>query len=178
MNNKIIYLIVVVIFAIGTIAYMNTGIGNLILPEEITMSISIIKSVDVDKKKIFDVMANVENYPNVLKNNFKSVTIINQTDNVIFTEAEIQERGIQVKLLVKHTIIPYESHKIEILSGDAKGSTMITTFSENNSMTKIKSDVELHLRGILIPFGLLLPTNIQHAIGTVITSFVEYSINN
>ena len=70
---------------------------------------------DVGKKALFNTMADVENYPLILPGNILSVVIIEQKPNEILAEETMLEQGIRVKLLAKHTIIPYETHTIEIM---------------------------------------------------------------
>lgn len=179
MNKKIIiYLIAVIITTAFVIVYMNNSIGNPIFPGEISSKVQLTKRVNLDKEIIFNAMADIENYPNVLSDNFISIKIINQTDNVIFAEEEIIERGIKTKLIVKHTIIPYELHTLEIMNGHAKGTLITVKFEENDPYTRIIVDAEMYFSGILIPFALLPSNNIHHAIDTVITSFVNYVNEN
>jgi len=133
------------------------------------------KIVNVDKKQLFDVMADVKNYPNIFPENYVSVIIINQTDNVIFSQETVKEAGIQVTINAKHSIIPYEKHEIEILSGDAKGSKILAVFKEVDSNTKIDVKIEMKLSGLLTPFAYLPKQNIDHALNTIFTTFTTYS---
>ena len=130
---------------------------------------------DVDKEIIFDVMANVENYHKILPKNVLSVKIIEEETNLIIAEHVLIERGIKVTILAKHTLTPYNEHIIEILDGDAKGTKIIQTFIEDEGLTKISTDVELKLKGILKPVYYLPKNNFAHAIGSVNTNFVEYT---
>lgn len=76
-------------------------------------------------------MANLENYPKVLPGNYISSRIINQTINTIYAEEKVAEFGIKTKMLVKHTIIPYDKHVLEVPDGDVNG-TKITEIVEGN----------------------------------------------
>ena len=170
-------LTVVIVITVIVIIYMNYYIGNPLLPEKIVTKSSFEKIVDVDKKELFNVMADVEKYPVILPKNYLFVRIINQTGNIIFAEEEIVEKGIKVKLIVKHTIYPYEKHILEVVSGDAESTVITETFEETNRSTKLSTDMEMHLRGILVPFGFLAQNNLEHAMNIVIDSFVEYVKN-
>ena len=130
---------------------------------------------NVDKEIIFNIMANVGNYHNVLPQNVLSVKIIEEETNLIIAEHILIERGIKVTILAKHTITPYNEHIIEILDGDAKGTKIIQTFIEDEGLTKISTDVELKLKGILKPVYYLPKNNFAHAIGSVNTNFVQYT---
>ncbi len=163
---------------IGVTLYMDNSFGLLkqidVIPKQIT-EIKIEKKTDVSKNKIFEVMANVEDYPIVLPKNIVSVKILEQEDDFILAEEELIEQGITTKLTVKHILIPYEKHVIEIMDGDAQGTKIIQTFKEENSSTILSTEVELHLKGLLAPFGFLPKSNLQHAMDTIISSFIDYA---
>jgi len=146
--------------------------------KEKTIEINFERTVNVDKKKLFDTMSDLENYPNVLPENFKRIQIISESENSIIAEEVVQERGIELTLLAKHTIIPYEKHIIEVQNGDAQGSVIILTFEEEGLSTKINVDIKLNIRGVLAPFSFLVKDNFAHAATTVIIAFAEYSSNN
>lgn len=164
----IIFSIYIVIFVI-LVTYTTFPYGH-----DVITKTHFVKIVDVDKKKLFNLMSDVKNYPTIFPDNYISVSIINKTGNVIFTQETVQEAGIKITLDVKHTIIPYEQHIVEILHGDANGTRITASFDEIDSKTRITTDVEMHLKGILTPFGLLPQSNIEHAMNTIIDSFTKH----
>jgi len=131
--------------------------------------------LDIERDEIFDVMSDLKNYPKILPDNILSLNILNQTENTIIAEEEVTERGISTKLLVKHTIIPKETHSMEILEGDAKGSIFYVLFQDHDEGTKLTLETELHLRGKLIPIGIFTKYNLESAVDTIITNFVDYT---
>ena len=106
----------------------------------------------------------------------------------ILAEYEVVELGIRTKLLVNHMMYPYDKHIVEVMEGDAKGTKLIQDFTVINTeieklpecnspfdeCTKIDSQVELNLEGLLSPFSYLPKRNLDHASNTVITSFTNY----
>ena len=114
--------------------------------------IQLITTVNINKTKIFDTMTDLEKYHLILPQNVVSIKIINQTDNVIYAEEELAVNFLKAKFLVKHTIKPYQSHIIEILDGDAKGTIISQTFEGNSDRTIITTKIKLNLQGILTPF--------------------------
>ena len=116
--------------------------------------IKLITTVNIDKNDIFDVMTDLEKYKLILPDNVVSIKIINQTDNMIYAEEEFSEKFIKSKFLVKHTIEPYESHLIEILDGDAEGTTFLQTYDidDKSGQTIITTKVNLDFKGVLTPF--------------------------
>ena len=173
-QKKII--IAISLCSIAVLLYFVLGSNNSAISSERTISFS--RTVDVGKKEIFDAMADVNKYPEILLDSFLSVNIINRTDSTIFAEEEVREAGVKTKLLVKHTIVPYQVHILEIMNGDAKGTTIKETYEEaGNSSTILITDVNMTLKGPLSYFAYLEYSNIEHAINTVIDDFVNYVKN-
>ena len=123
----------------------------------------------------FETISDIEKYPLILPNNFHSVKILEQKNNELIAEEIISEKGIRTKLIAKHILVPYESHTIEIIDGDAKGTKIIQTFEEIPSGTKISIKLELNVQGVLTPVKFFPQSNVQNAMNTVITSFIQYS---
>ena len=130
---------------------------------------------NIGKEVLFNTMADVENYPTILPKNVLSVVIIEQEPNVILAEETMIEQGIKVKLLAKHTIIPYERHTVEIMSGDAKGTKITQIFRGDESSTKLSTKIQLKLHGLLSAFYFFPKDQFSHAMNTVNSSFVSYS---
>ena len=186
----IFYIFLAISFTIG-ISYITSTFDTtehlIEFPQPVT-ELQITKIVDVNQEEAFLIMTDVKNYPKILPRNIISVNIINQIDNSILAEYEIIEHGIRVKLLASHTMYPYDKYIIEVMEGDAKGTKLIQDFTVINTeieklpecnspfdeCTKIDSQVELNLEGLLSPFSYLPKGNLDHASDTVITSFTNY----
>ena len=147
---------------------------ELILPKKIT-DFEVSRIVDVPIDRIFDVMADIESFPNIIPSNIIDVTIINKTNDTIIAEEEFSEAGIKIKLLVKHSIKPYNEHIIEIIDGDAKGTIITQSFESIGSQTKLTTNVHLNVEGVTSVISFLPESNLKHAIHTIISYFVEYS---
>ena len=187
----IFYAFLAIAFVIGILYIASTfeelGLPDSIFPQPVT-ELQITKIVDVNQEEAFLIMADIKNYPNILPRNIISVNIINQTDNNVLAEYEVVEHGIRTKLLVSHTIYPYDKHIVEVMDGDAKGTKLMQDFTTINTeieklpecdqsfdgCTKIDSRVELNLKGLLSPFSYLPKRNLEHASNTVIQTFTDY----
>ena len=177
-QNKVFIIFVIVFFLVwlSVLGYVNIVVlDNYTIPDKIEKEFVFIKNSQIDKKKIFEVMSNPENFPKALPHNVLSVKIINQTKNEIIAEEEISEAGISTKILVKHVIIPYEKHIIEILEGDAQGTTITINFESENLTTIIKSKIKMKVKGMLLPFGFLPENNLKSAWNSVISGFEKYA---
>ena len=157
---------------------IDESLLELVTPIKKTTEFEISRLVDVPNNRIFDIMANIENFPNILPENVVSVNIVNKTDNEIIAEEELFEAGIKTKLLVKHTIKPYSEHIIEIIDGDAEGTKITQYFESVDSQTKLTTNVNLKVKGVTSIIAFVPETNLVHAINTVISHFVQYSKYN
>ena len=149
---------------------------DLQLPTEPTKKISFENIVTTrTHEQMYDVLTDVKNYPKVLPKNVLSVKILNKTDDSIIAEEELYENFIKTKLTIKHSFIPMEKHTIEILDGDAKGTIISQYFEDLPDGFKIKTDIDLNLKGILYPVSFLPKSSLQHAVNTVIKEFASYA---
>ena len=110
---------------------------------ELTTELEVVKEMDIEKERIYRVMTDVENYHKILPRNIQSSNIIERSDNVILVEYEVFEAGINTKLLVQHTMYPYNEHIMEIIDGDAKGTKITQKFSDTDSVTKINTLIDV-----------------------------------
>jgi len=156
---------------------MNQEIGRMDVPTSISKWTEITKESQVKKINIYCSMANIKNYPIILSEYVSSVKIINQTENIVFAEEEIENRGITTKVLAKHTFFPYDRHVIEIIDGDAESSKIDITFEKIESGTRLKSKIDIELKGLLVAFGLTPDEQLNRAIITVFTPFENDAMN-
>ena len=136
-------------------------------------TISYSKIVDVDKEVIFNTFADFKNYPHILPNNIISVTNIPEKQSVY--DITLTQMGIRAKLKAEHIIEPYHKQVVEVIDGDAQGTTITQTFEPYDNKTKISIDIDLKTKGILTAFSFLPVINANHAMDTIVQSFVEYS---
>ena len=181
-SNKIIvvFYIGLAISLISAYSYLDSLYErpqiDLQLPTEPIKKISFENIVNTrTHAQMYDVLTDVKNYSKVLPKNILSVEILNTTDNSITAIEELNEKFITTKLTVKHLFIPMEKHTIEILDGDAQGTIITQYFEELPDGIKIKTDVDLNLKGILYPVGFLPKSSLQHAVNTVIGEFAIYA---
>jgi|APSaa5957512535_1039671.scaffolds.fasta_scaffold12021_4 ribosome-associated toxin RatA of RatAB toxin-antitoxin module len=157
--------------------YLDSSFGNVsvdILPKQ-TSHLHQEKIVDVELFVIYDLMTDIEKFPIILPKNIISVTIIEKIGNKIIGEIEVMEAGIKTKVKFEQITFPPEKQILEVTSGYAKGTKFTQTFSEYNSQTKIVTNVKLDFKGLLTPFSYLPKSNLNHAMNTIIMSFVDFS---
>ena len=133
------------------------------------------KILKIDREKIFLAFTDVENYSSVLPENVVSVEIIDKTTDYILVEYVLEEGIFRSTLSAKHIINPYDSQIVEIIDGDAKGTKIIQTFSDDPSGVLINTKVSLKLDGVLTAISFIPEGNFVHAIDTIISAFYDYA---
>ena len=139
-------------------------------------NINIVKVVDVETERIFTIMSDVENYPYVLPKNVLSVNKLEETDSSLVYEITFQEKGVQGTVVVRHDLFPYDEQIITVIEGDAKNTVIHQKFQGQDDSTKLITDIEINLSGILAPFQLTPQHNFRHGMDTILSEFVIYSL--
>lgn len=180
MKNKGVdnFLLIIGFLAIGVVMFFISyplGLSSVvsIFEEQVYFEHTITKEVPVGKEEIFLAMAQIENYPKIFPKNILSINIINQTNEVIFAKETIRHQEFQKEVLIKHTLIPYEKHIIEILEGDALGTVIIISFQEQGPKTKVTIEMVIHIDNIKIESGSLPKGGFQESARKAISNFAE-----
>ena len=100
--------------------------------------------------------------------------ILSNIDNVITAEEELTESGFTMKLTARHSLNPYESHMIEIIDGDAKGTTITQTFESIGTQTNLITKVNFNIVGPTSLITYLPLSQLNHATYSINSTFVEY----
>ena len=140
-------------------------------------NISITKVVDIEIEKFYSVLSDVENYPYVLPKSILSIHKIEETNSSLTYEITVVEKGIKSTLLIKQDFFPFEKQILTVIDGDAKNTVITQKFLIEGNSTKLITDVKVKLSGILTGFGFIPQSNAEHAMNTILSSFVEYSID-
>lgn len=180
-NDKyllVFYALLIVGISIGVMYFdssLEKPIGPLKIVPNPLSNITVTETVDVETEKIFTIMADVENYPHVLPKNVLSVKKLEETNSSLVYEMTVQEKGFETTLLVRHDLFPYDEQILTVIDGDAENTVIHQKFQKQDNSTKLITDIEINLSGILSPFQYIPRTNFNHAMGTVLASFAEYA---
>lgn len=132
-SEKILGISIIAVLIIGTIIIYST--------QQTYNEFQFEREIKVDSKKLFSVLADVQNYPKVFPKIISSVKVLNQTNDTIFTEETISYQGITRVTEIKHEIIPYKSHTITALSGEFKNSSFIVEFKEKQNRVILNAEL-------------------------------------
>jgi len=107
------------------------------------------KIVKADRKKIFELATNYENFQKILPQYYPSVRIISVRGNVSVVEEHLRIGGRELVMMVKHVIDEPILHEIFIIGGDAKGTHIIKRYESTSHGTKMTIEVDWKLKGIM-----------------------------
>lgn len=181
-NDKIIILFYV-FFAISyvlTTIYIDNTIFRGDIPQSAAdenkiIEIKMIEEVNMNKTRIFDTMSDIKNYPLMLPQNFISSKITSQNGNVTYAKVDVRDYNFESKDLVKQTVYPYEKRILEVLDGDAKGTTITQTFEGNDTFTKITTDAKLNLHGKLSSIIFFVKSSLESELDKKIMEIIDYA---
>ena len=145
-----------------------------VLPKP-TKELNFERIIPIEREVLFGVITDVSNYPQILPRNVLSVNIIEDNGYEIVAEETVLEKGVKLKVLVRHTITPYEEHIIEILDGDARDTKITQKFYEENLSTRLVTKINLELHGLAQGFAYLPKPQLIHAADTVLDAFSIYA---
>ena len=114
----------------------------------------LIQKSNLESSVIFQISTDVENFHKIMPKYFKSLKIISNSLTEKIVLESIDFLGMKIKIKTKHIILKPDVHKVFILTGPAKGTSFIETYSPSSTGTDISILVHLKLNGFLklIPF--------------------------
>jgi coenzyme Q-binding protein COQ10 len=129
------------------------------------------KIVKADRKKIFELTTNYENFQKILPQYYPSVRIISVRGNVSVVEEHIRIGGRELVMMVKHVIDEPILHEIFIIGGDAKGTHIIKRYESVPHGTKLTLEIDWNLKGIAKLSSFFVKNNILNDYSKIIDEF-------
>ena len=114
------------------------------------------QEVAMSQKDLYQLVADVENYPNFLPG-FNSVTIIDQTSSTIIAELDCDLRGIPIEFTTRNKNIYPESIEITLVRGPFKTLNGVWTFE---SIGENKCNVDFRMNWTMANFILEKTTGV------------------
>tara|TARA_B110000467_G_scaffold30542_1_gene27500 strand:+ start:43 stop:483 length:441 start_codon:yes stop_codon:yes gene_type:complete len=115
---------------------------------------NLVQKSNLESSVIFQISTDVENFHKIMPKYFKSLKIISNslTEKIVLESVDFL--GMKIKIKTKHIILKPNVHKVFILTGPAKGTSFIETYSPSSTGTDISILIHLKLNGFLklIPF--------------------------
>jgi coenzyme Q-binding protein COQ10 len=107
------------------------------------------KIVNAERSKVFNIVANYEQFQKTLPKYFPSIRIRSTRGNTAVVEEHIRIAGREFVMMTKHVTQFPEIHEVFVIGGDAKGSHIIERYESIKGRTRITVNADLKLSGPL-----------------------------
>jgi coenzyme Q-binding protein COQ10 len=129
------------------------------------------KIIKADRKKVFGLATNYENFQKILPHYYPSIRIISVRGNVSVVEEHLRIGGRELVMMVKHVIDEPILHEIFIIGGDAKGTHIIKRYESVPHGTKLTLEIDWNLKGIAKLSSFFVKNNILNDYSKIIDEF-------
>jgi len=106
------------------------------------------KIIKANRKKVFDVTTNYENFQKILPQYYPSTRTISVRGNNSLVEEHLRIGGRELVMMAKHVVDEPILHEIFIVGGDAKGTHIITRYDQLSNGTRLTLEIDWKLKGI------------------------------
>ena len=89
------------------------------------------KILDVEKSSLQDILIDVRNYEKIFPDFVRSVDVLERTEDRVLTEISMGFGMIPLQVKVEHNIVNKDTHELNVVSGDLKGTQVTTTLKKN-----------------------------------------------
>ncbi|MEW6043739.1 MAG: SRPBCC family protein [Thermoproteota archaeon] len=131
------------------------------------------KIIKAERQAVFDIVANYENFQNILPQYFPSIRVRSVRDNVAVVEEHLKLGDRELVMTTKHITKYPELHEIFVLGGDAKGSHIIEKYEKTDEGTKLIVDADIKLGGVKAIVAILAKKKISSDFGKIIDEFAK-----
>ncbi|MBT5201208.1 MAG: polyketide cyclase [Thaumarchaeota archaeon] len=110
---------------------------------------SLEKLVSSDRKTVFDIFSNFENYQKLFPQHFPSIRVRSSRENTSVVEEHLILGAKELVIMAKHVTDEPVLHEIFVIGGDAKGTHIKEQFIDHENGTKILIDVDFKFKGMM-----------------------------
>ncbi|MEM2785671.1 MAG: SRPBCC family protein [Candidatus Nitrosotenuis sp.] len=131
------------------------------------------KLIKAERQVVFDIVANYENYQNILPQYFPSIRVRSIRDNVAVVEEHLKLGERELVMTTKHVTKYPELHEIFVLGGDAKGSHIVEKYEKTEQGTRLTVDANIKLSGVKAIGVILAKKKISSDFDKIIDDFAK-----
>lgn len=129
--------------------------------------------IKAERQHVFDIVANYENFENLLPKYFPSIRVRSVRDNVAVVEEHLRLGNRELVMTTKHITKYPESHEVFVLGGDAKGSHISEIYEKTDQGTNLVVTANIHLDGMMKIAGFFGKSKIESEFSKVIDEFCK-----
>ena len=131
------------------------------------------KIINAERKKVFDIVTNFEEFEKILPKYFPSIRIRSVRGDTAVVEEHIRIAGKEIVMMIKHVTKYPEIHEVFVIGGDAKGSHIIEIYESIPEGTKIIVKADFKLQGKLKIVGFFGKNKIKEGFSKIMDEFAK-----
>ena len=131
------------------------------------------KIINAERKKVFDIVTNFEEFEKILPKYFPSIRIRSVRGDTAVVEEHIRIAGKEIVMMIKHVTKYPEIHEVFVIGGDAKGSHIIEIYESIPEGTKIIVKADFKLQGKLKIVGFFGKNKIKESFSKIMDEFAK-----
>lgn len=135
------------------------------------------KIINAERHRVFDIVANFENFQNILPQYFPSVRIRSVRENTAIVEEHLRLGNKEFIMMTKHVTKYPETHDIFVIGGDAKGTHIMEKYEKAGNTTKLVVDADIKLGGFLKILSIFSGKKIKTEFNQIIDEFTKLAEN-
>jgi hypothetical protein len=119
------------------------------------------KIVNKEQKLVFDAFTDFNQLSKIAPDFFISIRIRSSRDNVSVIEENLKIDNNFFAMMTKHVVDYPHSHKIFVIGGDSKGTSISESFLHDAGVTKVSIVIDFKLSGKQKFLNLVKPLNVE-----------------
>lgn len=135
--------------------------------------ITLQKTIRAERQRVFDIVANYENFERLMPRYFKSIRIRSVRDNTAVVEEHLEIAGRELVMMTKHVTKYPEIHEVFVIGGDAKGSHFVERFEKTGGGTLLSVEADIKLGGIMRIASMFAKNRIALEFGKMMDEFAK-----
>jgi len=106
------------------------------------------KIIKADRKKVFEITTNYENFQKILPQYYPSTRTISVRGNHSLVEEHLMLGGQEFVIMAKHVTDEPVLHELFIVGGDAKGTRITARYEQLPNGTKLILEIDWKFKGL------------------------------
>lgn len=135
--------------------------------------ITLEKIIKAEREHVFGIVANYENFQNLLPQYFTSIRVRSVRDGTAVVEEHLQIGSRELIMMTKHVTKYPETHEVFVIGGDAKGSSFIEHFEKISEGTKLTVNADIRLGGMSKVAAIFAKKKMAVEFGKIIDEFAK-----
>ena len=103
------------------------------------------KMIPAERQRVFDAVANYENFDKIAPKYFPSIRVRSIRENIAIVEEHLKLGQKELVMTTKHITKYPESHEVFVLGGDAKGTHIAESYHKTDSGTRLVINADFKL---------------------------------